>query len=339
MYRFHPSVHWNRGYPNRNEIVSQVTQLWKRYGLDQRTMFNTKVTSVAQDKQGRWIINDPSNGKFDGVLAAVGTCGEPKMPHIPGQEKFKGQIFHSSRLDGKSAKGKKVLVIGGGASAVEALEFVVHTEAAQTNVLARSDKWIIPRNPLVDILLALNIFGEETILSWVPESLLRLFFYRDLKDLAPTKKGIFTDTPMVSTFLSNAEGLQPPNASVGQLRHLSHDSLRQGKVASGRHHRVYRTRYKIQPARPRSSQEWPWSRDCRGRRHGHHGHRLSAPQPQLPPRGGIQRSIPTPKLVPADLSTRFPRSVRDQFDIIERDRYGGKLPYRNIYAFTANVPR
>ncbi len=199
MYRFHPSVRWNRGYPDRKQIVSQITQLWKRYGLDERTKFNTRVTSVTQDRQGRWIINDPSNGRFDGVMAAVGTCGEPKMPHIPGQEKFKGDIFHSSRLDGKTAKGKKVLIIGGGASAVEALEFVVHTDVAETNVLARSDKWIIPRNPLVDILLALNIFGEETIFSWIPESLLRLFFYRDLKDLAPTEKGIFTDTPMVSS--------------------------------------------------------------------------------------------------------------------------------------------
>jgi len=199
MYRFHPSVRWNRGYPDRKQIVSQITQLWKRYGLDERTKFNTRVNSVTQDRQGRWIINDPSNGRFDGVMAAVGTCGEPKMPHIPGQEKFKGDIFHSSRLDGKTAKGKKVLIIGGGASAVEALEFVVHTDVAETNVLARSDKWIIPRNPLVDILLALNIFGEETIFSWIPESLLRLFFYRDLKDLAPTEKGIFTDTPMVSS--------------------------------------------------------------------------------------------------------------------------------------------
>lgn len=198
MYRFHPSVQWNRGYPDRKQIVSQITQLWKRYALDERTKFNTRVTSVTQDKQGRWIINDPSNGRFDGVMAAVGTCGEPKMPHIPGQEVFKGDIFHSSQLDGKSAKGKKVLIIGGGASAVEGLEFVVHTDAAETNVLSRSDKWIIPRNPFVDILLALNIFGEETFLSWIPESLLRIFFYRDLKDLAPTDKGIFTGTPMAS---------------------------------------------------------------------------------------------------------------------------------------------
>ena len=121
------------------------------------------------------------------------------MPHIPNQEAFKGEMFHSSKLDGKTALGKKVLIIGGGASAVEALEFVVHTDAANTAVLARSDKWIIPRNAFIDILLGFNVFGQETVFSWIPESLLRIFFYRDLKDLAPTSGGLFTGTPMVNS--------------------------------------------------------------------------------------------------------------------------------------------
>ncbi|KAL8728747.1 MAG: hypothetical protein Q9181_005232 [Wetmoreana brouardii] len=200
MYRFHPSVKWSAGYPDRQQIVSQITQLWKRYGLQERTKFNTRVTSAKQDNRGCWVINnDPSLGHFDGILAAVGTCGDPKVPHLPNQEAFKGEIYHSSRLDGKTAAGKKILIIGGGASAVEALEFVVHTDAASTYVLARSDKWIIPRNAFVDGLLALNIFGQETIFSWIPESLLRKFFYRDLEDLAPGSEGLFTETPMVNS--------------------------------------------------------------------------------------------------------------------------------------------
>ena len=110
MYRFHPSVKWGSGYPDRQQIVSQIRQLWKRYGLEDKTRFNTPVTSVTQDKQGRWIINDPSLGRFDGVIAAISTCGDPKMPHLQDQEKFKGEIFHSSKLDGKTAEGKKVLI-------------------------------------------------------------------------------------------------------------------------------------------------------------------------------------------------------------------------------------
>ncbi|KAF2008458.1 FAD/NAD(P)-binding domain-containing protein [Aaosphaeria arxii CBS 175.79] len=201
MYRFHPSVKWDKGYPDRKQIVSQVTELWKRYGLEDKTSFNTPVEKVYRDPHGRWVINDTSNGRFDGVIAAIGTCGDPKMPKLPGQEHFKGEIHHSSQLDGVSAKGKKVVVIGGGASAVEALEFVAREEAEHTNVLARSEKWIIPRNPFIDVLLALNIFGSETIFSWIPENILRLFFYRDLYDISPPRnsgKGIFTETPMVN---------------------------------------------------------------------------------------------------------------------------------------------
>jgi hypothetical protein len=201
MYRFHPSVKWKKGYPDRQQIVSQITDLWERYGLESKTSFDTHVYRVYRDAQGRWIINDPSHGRFDGVIAAIGTCGDPKMPTLPGQEHFKGEIYHSSQLDGKSARGKKVAIIGGGASAVEALEFVASEDAEHTNVLARSEKWIIPRNPFVDALLAMNIFGSETVLSWIPENILRLFFYRDLYDISPAKnsgKGLFTETPMVN---------------------------------------------------------------------------------------------------------------------------------------------
>lgn len=206
MYRFQPSIKFAGSYPKRNEIVDQIVQLWKRYGLEDRTSFNTKVERTYKDNQGRWIINDPSNGRFDGIIAAIGTCGDPKVPHIPGQEKFKGEIYHSSQLDGKQAKGKRVLIIGGGASAVEALEFVDNQEASQTSVLSRSEKWIIPRNAIVDALLSLNVFGEETWASWIPEDLLRIFFYRDLADIAPPKgstKGLFTETPMVNSRILN----------------------------------------------------------------------------------------------------------------------------------------
>lgn len=45
-------------------------------------------------------------------------------------------------------------------------------------------------------MLSLNVFGYETFLSFIPEFILRHFFYRDLADLAPAHKGLFTATPM-----------------------------------------------------------------------------------------------------------------------------------------------
>jgi cation diffusion facilitator CzcD-associated flavoprotein CzcO len=143
MYRFHPSVKWEGGYPNRREIVGEIERLWKRYGLEEKTTFDTRVEKVYKDEQGHWIINDPSQGRYDGVIAAIGTCGDPKTPHVPGQDKFKGPIYHSSKLDGVKAEGKKVLIVGGGASAIEALEFVHHENAEKAFILARSEKSVI----------------------------------------------------------------------------------------------------------------------------------------------------------------------------------------------------
>lgn len=45
-------------------------------------------------------------GTFDGVIAAVGTCGSPKMPHIASQDKFQGKICHSSKLIRKKVEGE-----------------------------------------------------------------------------------------------------------------------------------------------------------------------------------------------------------------------------------------
>ncbi|RYO90503.1 hypothetical protein DL766_004034 [Monosporascus sp. MC13-8B] len=122
MYRFHPSVKWEHGYPDRQQIVSQVKQIWKKYGLDTRTS--------------------------------------------------------------KDVNNKTMIVIGGGASAVEALEYAADEGAKKTYILSRSDKWIIPRNAIVDILLSLNIWGQETTLCW---------------DIAPENKGGFEETPMVNS--------------------------------------------------------------------------------------------------------------------------------------------
>ncbi len=91
---------WQQGYPDRQQIVGQVRQIWEKYGLDRRTRFNTKVEKVYQDEKGRWIINDPSNGRFKGLIVAVGTCGDPKMPKMEGMDKFKGPVYHSSQLTG-----------------------------------------------------------------------------------------------------------------------------------------------------------------------------------------------------------------------------------------------
>ena len=42
LYRFHPSVKWNSGFPKRDEIISQIRAVWHRYDLQKRTRFNVR---------------------------------------------------------------------------------------------------------------------------------------------------------------------------------------------------------------------------------------------------------------------------------------------------------
>lgn len=131
----------------------------------------TTVTKVTRaDNSGepkkldhaRWLVNDDPE-PFDAVIVNIGTCGDPKMVHIDGMpdengtsndddeadgereakkeskkgETFAGKIVHSSGLDELDMEGKHVVVVGSGASAVEAIELAIEKGAKSTTILAR----------------------------------------------------------------------------------------------------------------------------------------------------------------------------------------------------------
>lgn len=69
-------------------------------------------TDPAKRGSGKWIVNGDESQIFDGVSVNVGTCGKPKRMELPGQDRFKGQIVHSSELDDVELSGKKVSPFG-----------------------------------------------------------------------------------------------------------------------------------------------------------------------------------------------------------------------------------
>ncbi|KIJ62461.1 hypothetical protein HYDPIDRAFT_176544 [Hydnomerulius pinastri MD-312] len=172
-----------------------------------------------------WYINDEQDGPFDAIIVTVGTCGEPKWvkfkgmptdtgrldklesamkrrePKLPhGQhdpETYRGPVLHSSQLDHATPeilRGKTVVVIGSGASAVEAVETALARGASRCVVLAREDKlW----NVLFDTAIAAQPFGREMPLSFLWERFLTLWQYHGVEDLVPATP-IFGGTPVVN---------------------------------------------------------------------------------------------------------------------------------------------
>jgi dimethylaniline monooxygenase (N-oxide forming) len=171
----------------------------------------TKVTKVTREHRfskdpkemdhARWVINDGQDGIFDAVIVTVGTCGEPHRIPIDGIDFFGGKTYHSSELDDADLEGKKVVIIGSGASGVEAAELAVEKQAQSVNLIARDDKWIIPRNVVIDTFLAMQPFGRQMPLSFLWEWFIKIFHYRGLKNLAPPRLGIFEGTPASDSYL------------------------------------------------------------------------------------------------------------------------------------------
>ena len=74
------------------------------------------------------------------LVNASGTWGQPFVPHYPGADEFRGRQLHTAEYDGPEAfAGQRVLVVGGGASAVQLLaELAPHSET----------QWVTRREPI-----------------------------------------------------------------------------------------------------------------------------------------------------------------------------------------------
>ena len=107
--------------------------------MRERCVFGCFVSGLREVEGGRWVVvgDGEEYGVFDGVVVAVGTCGRVSVPCISGVGDFAGQSCHSRELDGVDVRGKRVVVVGGGASAVEAMEFAVDHGAGSVVVVTR----------------------------------------------------------------------------------------------------------------------------------------------------------------------------------------------------------
>jgi cyclohexanone monooxygenase len=115
------------------EIFEHAQRIGKHFNLYKRACFQTQVKDTRWiDEEGRWTITTDRGDVFKArfVIMSSGPLNRPKLPAIPGIEKFKGHTFHTSRWDydytgGNTAGGlhkladKRVGIVGTGATAIQ----------------------------------------------------------------------------------------------------------------------------------------------------------------------------------------------------------------------------
>ena len=147
-FSFEPNTEWTRPYPQQREIQSYILRVAEKYKLRSLIRFGVDVQSMQWlPEQQLWQIDMGSDDVLlaEQVILATGPLNKPAIPNLPGLEKFSGPSFHSSQWRHDiDLKGKRVAVVGTGASAVQFVPEIAPT-AVQVTVFQRTAAWVLPR--------------------------------------------------------------------------------------------------------------------------------------------------------------------------------------------------
>ncbi len=148
QFSFEQSPRWTRTYAPGHELRAYAEHCVDRYGLRPKIRFNTKVLgAVFDDDQSLWRI-ELDSGEVVTARFLINACGvliTPKLPDIDGVDSFAGVTMHTARWDHEQdLTGKRVAVIGTGASAVQVIPEIAPI-VKQLTVFQRTPIWCFPK--------------------------------------------------------------------------------------------------------------------------------------------------------------------------------------------------
>ena len=151
-FSFEPNPHWSRTYSPQPEILAYLGHCADKYGVRDKIRFGCEVTSAAFDEAtSLWRVawRDAQGrahaGRARVLVSAVGLLSRPALPAVQGLDSFQGPVFHSAQWrHDVNLEGKRVAVIGTGASAIQFVPQVAR-QAARLSVFQRTPSYILPR--------------------------------------------------------------------------------------------------------------------------------------------------------------------------------------------------
>ena len=148
-FSFSTGKAWTRLFPQQPELLRYLKSVAGGSGLRAKIRFNSELQEARFDEsRGTWTLRlaDGARLACRSLVLAMGPLSKANVPQIPGAERFAGPAFHSSRWDyAVDLRGKKVAVVGTGASAIQFVPQIA-PEAAAVTIFQRTPPWIIPRN-------------------------------------------------------------------------------------------------------------------------------------------------------------------------------------------------
>jgi cation diffusion facilitator CzcD-associated flavoprotein CzcO len=139
---------WEEHFAGQPETERYLNYVADKFDLRRDIQFNSRVTAAHYQEDARsWdvILADGRHYNTRFLVSAVGVLSAPTMPRIPGVESFRGQSCHTHYWPKEPVKfeGKRVAVIGTGATAVQTITEVAKT-AGHLTVFQRTPQWCAP---------------------------------------------------------------------------------------------------------------------------------------------------------------------------------------------------
>ncbi|WP_051581649.1 flavin-containing monooxygenase [Pseudonocardia acaciae] len=139
---------WSRLCSPQAEILDYLRGVASDHDVAGLVVPNSTVTGCEWDEAAcRWTVRteDGTAREAEALVLATGQLNRPALPGIAGLDDFAGHSFHSARWDHDyDLTGKRVAVIGTGASAVQFVPAVARQAAALT-IFQRTGNWFLAR--------------------------------------------------------------------------------------------------------------------------------------------------------------------------------------------------
>lgn len=177
--------------PNKLYMASAVdTQRYllryaEQFGVLPKIRFTTEVTGVRRDGTGWQVESRPAGDgqaerqieRFDYLVIASGAHHQAHIPNIKGRDRFTGLVLHSNEmLDTSSIEGKKVVVVGGGKSALD-MSILAAEHGSAATLVQRKVNWFVPERIVGGLVsykyVLMSRFGKSLLPTYYDPSCVR----------------------------------------------------------------------------------------------------------------------------------------------------------------------
>jgi cation diffusion facilitator CzcD-associated flavoprotein CzcO len=148
QFSFEQLSGWSRIYAPGAELKAYAEHCVDKYDVRRRSrLLASVVSSQYDDSSDLWEVHladgDVVTGRY--VINATGVLTKPKKPEIRGADEFRGTVMHTARWDHDvDLTGKRVAIIGTGASAVQIIP-VIASDVEHLTVFQRTPIWCLPK--------------------------------------------------------------------------------------------------------------------------------------------------------------------------------------------------